>query len=58
MRLHSADSGRVLEDVVEMRGVGASSREIVDDRQRFYLSVESESVDWVVRVEEGLAARP
>lgn len=57
VRLHSADSGRVLEDVIDMKGVGADSRVIVDDHQRFYLSVESANVDWTVRVEEGLASR-
>jgi hypothetical protein len=57
VRLHSADSGRVLEEVVEMRGVGADSRDIVDEHQRFYLSVESENVEWTLRVEEGLAPR-
>jgi hypothetical protein len=57
LRLHSADSGRVLDDVVDLKGTGADSREIVDDHQRFYLSVESAGVEWTVRVEEGLAAR-
>jgi hypothetical protein len=57
VRLHSADSGRVLDDVVDMNGPGAGSREIVDDHQRFYLSVEASALDWTVRVEEGLATR-
>lgn len=56
VRLHSADSGRVLEDVVDMKGTGANSRDVVDDHQRFYLSVESANVDWTLRVEEGVAA--
>jgi len=54
--LHSADSGRVLDNVVDMQGVGADSREITDDHQRFYMSVESANLDWVLRVEEGLAS--
>src|SRR5262245_12623986 len=41
VRLHSADSGRVLEEIVDMTGVGAGSRDVFDDHQRFYLSVES-----------------
>lgn len=55
VRLHSADSGRVLEDIVEMKGTGPGSREIIDDHQRFYLSVESANVQWTLRVEEGVA---
>jgi hypothetical protein len=57
VRLHSADSGRVLDDVVTVQGAGADSKELVDDHQRFYLSVESANVDWTLRVEEGLAPR-
>ena len=55
VKLHSADSGRVLEEVVSMTGRGGDSREILDDHQRFYLSVESADVDWTLRVEEGIA---
>ena len=55
VRLHSADSGRVLDEVIDMTGVGANSRDIVDDHQRFYMSVESSNLDWTLRVEEGLA---
>jgi hypothetical protein len=57
VRLHSADSGRVLEDVVDTKGVGSGMREVFDDHQRFYLTVESAAVEWTLRVEEGLAAR-
>jgi hypothetical protein len=58
VRLHSADSGRVLEEPVDVQGVSAGSKDLVDDHQRFYLSVESTNVDWSIRVEEGLARRP
>jgi hypothetical protein len=57
VKLHSADSGRVLDEVADVKGNGADLKEIVDDHQRFYLSVESANVDWTLRVEEGLAAR-
>ena len=53
--LHSADSGRTLEEVVDTTVAGPGSREVVDDHQRFYMSVESTGLDWTVRVEEGLA---
>jgi hypothetical protein len=57
MRLHSADSGRVLDEVVDGRGIVRGSKDVIDEHQRFYLSVESSGVEWTVRVEEGLAAR-
>jgi hypothetical protein len=57
VKLHSADSGRVLEDVVDTTTMGSAMREVVDDHQRFYMSIESTGVDWTLRVEEGLAAR-
>jgi hypothetical protein len=47
----------VLEDVVDTTTTGSAMREVVDDHQRFYMSVESTGVDWTLRVEEGLAAR-
>lgn len=57
VRLHSADSGRVLDDVVDVSSAGAGSKDVIDDHQRFYLSVESEGLEWTLRVEEGLATR-
>jgi len=54
IRLHSADSGRVLADIVDQQGGGAGSKEVVDDHQRFYLSVEGTDVDWTIRVEEAI----
>jgi hypothetical protein len=55
--LHSADSGRVLEEVVDTRTAGADLRELVDDHQRFYFSVDASGLEWTLRVEEGLASR-
>ncbi len=57
VRLHSADSGRVLEEPIDVQGVATGSKDLVDDHQRFYLSVDSMNVDWSIRVEEGLARR-
>lgn len=54
LRLHSADSGRVLEEPVDARGVGGGTIDVYDEHLRFYLSVESTNVDWSVRVEEGV----
>jgi hypothetical protein len=54
IRLHSADSGRILDEVVDQQGGGAGSKEIVDDHQRFYMSVEGPGLDWIIRVEEAI----
>jgi hypothetical protein len=56
VRLHSADSGRVLAEVADQRGIGAATTEITDDHQRFYLTVESANVDWSIRVDESMAS--
>ena len=54
IRLHSADSGRILAEVADQPGGGDGSKEIIDDHQRFYLSVEGTGLDWTIRVEEAI----
>jgi hypothetical protein len=54
IRLHSADSGRVLAEVADQKGEGADTKDIADDHQRFYLTVDAANVDWAVRVEEAV----
>ena len=54
VRLHSADSGRILDEIVDGIGPARGSKEVLDDHQRFYLSVESTAVSWTIRVEEGV----
>jgi hypothetical protein len=54
LRLHSADSGRVLAEVVDQKGESVSSKDIADDHQRFYLTVDSASVEWTIRVDEAI----
>jgi hypothetical protein len=54
IHLHSADSGRILDEVVDQQGGGAGSKEIIDDHQRFYMSVEGTGLDWTIRVEEAI----
>jgi len=54
IRLHSADSGRALADVADQQGGGDGRTDIIDDHQRFYLSVEAADFDWSIRVEEAI----
>ena len=54
LRLHSADSGRILDEIVDGTGQARGSKEVLDDHQRFYLSVESTGLSWTIRVEEGI----
>jgi outer membrane biogenesis lipoprotein LolB len=54
IRLHSADSGRILAEVADQQGGGDGSKEIIDDHQRFYMSVEGTGLDWTIRVEEAV----
>ncbi len=57
VRVHSADSGRVLAEPIDVRGAAHETTEVVDDHQRFYLSVESSGVDWTITVEEAFASQ-
>jgi hypothetical protein len=54
IRLHSADSGRILAEVADEPGGGTGSKDIIDDHQRFYLSVEGADLDWTIRVDEAM----
>jgi hypothetical protein len=59
--LHSAISGRSLQTIVDVRGVGGSTVNIEDDPRTSYLEIESDNVEWRVRLEEVVvttAARP
>ena len=52
--VHSADSGRTIADAVDVRGVGRDVVEIDELPHRFYLAIESKSLDWSVSAEEPL----
>ncbi|HJZ73808.1 MAG TPA: hypothetical protein VKE51_18835 [Vicinamibacterales bacterium] len=53
---HSAISGRVLQQVVEVQGTGSGVDYVSQDPHVFYMSVESAGLDWKFSVEEGIAA--
>ncbi len=52
--LHSAVSGRVLEPVVDYRGVGHDTAYVTVDPHLSYLVIDSSNIDWSVKVEEGI----
>ena len=53
----SGDSGRVIIDAVDQKGVGRSSAEVGDMVRWYYLSIDSANVDWTVTVEEPIMGR-
>jgi len=55
--LHSAISGRVLQEPVDETGPGEGTAYAADDPRAFYISVESANLDWSVTVEEALFGR-
>ena len=53
----SGDSGRVIIDAVDQKGVGEGSAEVGDMVRWYYLSIDAANVDWTVTVEEPLMGR-
>lgn len=49
---NSGDSGRVVVDIVDVKGVGGNVEYITESPRRYYLVVTSSGVDWSVTVEE------
>lgn len=49
---HSGDSGRLLAEVVDTKGVGADVAYITELPHRYYLAVKSVGVDWTLIAEE------
>jgi hypothetical protein len=53
----SGDSGRVIIDAVDQKGVGKGSDEVGDMVRWYYLTIDSANVDWSVTVEEPVMGR-
>jgi hypothetical protein len=53
----SGDSGRVIIDAVDQKGVGRGESEVGDMVRWYYLSIDSANVDWSVTVEEPIMGR-
>jgi hypothetical protein len=49
---HSADSGRLLADPIDVRGNGRGTANVNVDPHRYFLVVQSNDVDWSLTVEE------
>ena len=49
---HSADSGRLLADAINVRGNGHGTANVTVDPHRYFLVVDSNDVDWSLTVEE------
>jgi hypothetical protein len=56
--LHSAISGRDLQELVDEKGPGEGTAYAADDPRVFYITVESANLDWSFTVEEALFGRP
>ena len=54
VRLQSGDSGRILAEPIDVRGVGRDTANLVVEHHRIYLTIESADVDWSIRVEEAV----
>ena len=52
---HSAISGRLLEQVVDHVGAGSGLGYVNQNPNVFYLTVESDQLDWTLSVEEAIA---
>jgi len=55
LEAHSAISGRILQQVVEHRGPGSGVDYVSQDPHVFYMSVDSDGLDWKISVDEGIA---
>jgi len=49
---HSGDSGRVIAEIADQRGVGRGTANVTEAPRRYYLTVESANVEWTITVEE------
>jgi len=54
VELHSSISGRPLQTIVDTTGVGVDSIYVADEPRVSYLVIQSDGVEWRVRLEEGV----
>lgn len=53
--LHSAVSGRLLQTIVDARGVGSATVNIADEPRWCHFVIEAANVDWQMTLEQGFA---
>ena len=56
--LHSAISGRTLQETVDEEGPGEGTAYVAEDPRAFYITVESANLDWSFTVEEAIFGKP
>ncbi|MGE0359866.1 MAG: hypothetical protein AB7H93_06555 [Vicinamibacterales bacterium] len=54
--LHSAVSGRLLQTIVDARGVGSATVDVADEPRWCHFVIEAEHTDWQVTLEQGYAS--
>jgi hypothetical protein len=52
LTVHSAVSGRLMDDAVNTKGAGSGTAYVSDDPHMFYLVIDSTDLDWSVTVDE------
>ncbi len=52
LTVHSAVSGRLMDEAVDTKGAGSGTAYMSDDPHMFYLVIDSTDLDWSVTVEE------
>jgi len=55
---HSGDSGRVIAEIADQRGVGRGTETVIEAPRRYYLNIESANVEWTITVEQPVASGP
>jgi hypothetical protein len=56
LMLGSSISGRVIQVVVDSKGVGRDVAYVSEEARTFYVKIESANVDWKLTVDEGFSA--
>jgi hypothetical protein len=56
--VHSAVSGRPIQDAVQQRGNGHGIAYVTEEPRLYELVIESRGLDWSVRVEEAVVGAP
>lgn len=56
--LHSAVSGRLLNTIVDARGVASGTVNVVDEPRWCHFVIEAENVEWQMTLEQGFASEP
>ena len=56
--VHSAVSGRIIAEAVEQKGEGHGVAYVTEDPRLYHLVVDSDGLDWTIKVEEAVSGQP